>query len=136
MKEYQTAQRKALAQFFRKNQGRKCSMDDLMRELPPEPPISRSAIYRNLDKMVCEGLLEKSWENTERKTVYRYSQSEVCCERIHLRCERCGKVLHMESTSEDAALAALLEKSGFALDESATVLVGVCSGCRERRRDH
>lgn len=130
MKEYQTGQRKALLKFFQQNQGRKFSIDDMIQELPPEPPISRSAIYRNLDKMVHDSLLEKSLESTGRKTLYQYTPCEACCDRVHLRCEKCGKIMHLENKSAESDLAALLEKNGFALDEHATVLIGVCKDCK------
>ena len=62
MKAYQTAQRGALLAFFQANRSRRFTIDDLMRELTGEAVISRSAIYRNLDKMTQDGLLTKTVE--------------------------------------------------------------------------
>ncbi|WP_040658526.1 Fur family transcriptional regulator [Oscillibacter ruminantium] len=130
MKEYQTEQRKTLLRFFQENQEHKFSIDDIIRGLPPEAPISRSAIYRNLNKMVRDDLLKKTIESTGRKSLYQYAPFKTCCDRLHLRCEKCGKIMHLENESAESDLTALLAKNGFVLDEHATVLVGVCKECK------
>lgn len=130
MREYQTARRQLLLAFFQQHRTRKLTIDDLTRELAAEAVISRSAIYRNLDKMTRDGLLTRTLEPTGRKALYQLSVCEQCCERVHLRCEKCGKVMHMENPADELRLATLLEQNGFELDEHATVLVGVCKDCK------
>lgn len=130
MKEYKTDQRKALYGIFSDNKGRKFSIDELIAELSPDCRISRSAVYRNVSRMVSDGMLRKTAAPEGRGTFYQYCPCESCCERIHLRCEKCGKIMHLESESAESALAALLEKNGFKLDGQATELVGICKDCK------
>lgn len=130
MKEYQTLQRRALLAFFQAHRTCCYSIDELMEQLSGEACISRSAVYRNLDKMTREGLLTKALEPSGRKALYRYAPCEAACDRVHLRCEKCGRVMHLQSPTDESDLSALLEKSGFELDEHATVLLGLCKGCK------
>ena len=134
MREYQTQQRRALLELFRDNRERSLSADDVLKELPAELQISRSAVYRNLDKMERDGLVSKTLGGEGRKVLYQYAEGEDCCKRVHLKCEKCGKLLHMENESDEERLSALLEKNGFQLDEHSTVLVGVCKDCKPEEK--
>ncbi len=130
MKQYKTQQREALLSFFMNNPERKLSPDDILCELPAELKISRSAVYRNLDRMASDGLLERSAAAEGRKTLYQYAGRERDCGRVHLRCERCGSVFHMEREADEQKLDVLLKQNGLQLDGRATVILGVCRGCR------
>lgn len=129
MREYKTEQRKVLLSFFTKNSGEAFSADQILSGLEPEAQISRSSIYRNLDKMVQEGLLRKTLSADGRKALYSYADCRQHCDRIHLQCGKCGRVFHMENPSDEARLKSVLGKSGFRLDEHAAVLPGTCKDC-------
>lgn len=129
MKEYQTSQRMAIMSFFEKNPQMRVSSDDVLALLSSEVELSRSAVYRNLNKMVDEKLLEKSVQPNGRKTLYQYAGIEHGCSRVHLRCERCGKTFHMEREDDDKKLDSLLRANGLSLDNSSTVLLGTCKDC-------
>lgn len=131
MREYQTEQRKRLLAFFEENSTQQFTIDEVEERLSADTTISRSAIYRNVSRMVGGGLLKKALTKDGRKTLYQFADCVGCCERIHLQCERCGKVSHMEKEADEAALRGVLLGNGFQLDEHATMLVGVCKACRE-----
>ncbi len=130
MKDYQTEQRKALLTLFQSYPEKQMSMDDILKRLPEGCQISRSAIYRNLDRMAKEGLLEKLALSDSRNSQYRYAGREKDCRRVHLRCEKCGQVFHMEKETDEERLDSLLKQSGFQIDGSATVIFGVCKRCK------
>lgn len=129
MREYKTEQRRLLLSFFSENSGEAFSVEQILSALAPTAQISRSSIYRNLDKMVQEGLLRKTLSNHGRKTLYGYADCRQHCDRIHLQCGKCGRVFHMENASDEARLKSVLGKSGFRLDEHAAVLTGTCKDC-------
>ena len=129
MKEYKTDQRRILLTFFSENSGESFSVDQILSILSADAQISRSAIYRNVDKMVQEGLLRKMLSSDGRKALYQYSACETHCDRIHLQCGKCGKVFHMENASDEERLKSVLGQSGFRLDERAAVLPGTCKNC-------
>ncbi len=125
MKEYMTAVRRTLLDYFEHNCDRRLTIDDMQRELAASG-ISRSAIYRNVDRMVADGLLRRTAEG--RRSAYQYIASEHCCDHIHIQCTRCGVISHIEA-NEERALRAAFADSSFKLDEHKTVLYGVCRKC-------
>ncbi|MEA4964635.1 MAG: Fur family transcriptional regulator [Oscillospiraceae bacterium] len=131
MKEYATKQRMLLLSVFQEHSGEPLSIDGILAQLPPGSQISRSAVYRNVDKLAQEGILRKTLSEGGRKTLYHYIRCEAHCERLHLRCEKCGKVFHLENEADEDTLQSILQKNGFRLDEQATVLSGVCKDCNE-----
>ena len=130
MKEYKTEQRKILLRLFSENAAESFSAEQVM-ALLPAGQVSRSAVYRNLDKMVQEGLLRKTMDADGRKALFQYVDCCRHCARIHLQCEQCGRIFHMENASDEARLRSVLDASGFSLDEQATMLPGTCRDCRQ-----
>ncbi len=129
MKKYATKQRTLLLSVFQEHSGESLSIDGILALLPPGSQVSRSAVYRNVDKLAQEGQLRKTLSKDGRKALYQYINCQAHCRRLHLRCEKCGKVFHLESQADENALRFVLQKSGFRLDEQATVLTGVCKEC-------
>ena len=129
MKAYQTEQRKLLLDFFAAHSGEAFSVDGILAALPASAQVSRSAVYRNMDRMVHDGLLRKTLSADGRRTLYQYADCGEHCARIHLQCEKCGRVFHMEDAEEEARLRDSLGRSGFKLDEHASVLSGTCRDC-------
>lgn len=100
-----------------------------MDALGSEAGISRSAIYRNLDHLIDEGLIRKNKTTDSRKPFYQFINCDEDCERVHLRCEKCGKVFHLESIEDENQVKAILQKNGFLLDDETAMLPGTCKDC-------
>ncbi len=131
MKTYKTGQRKLLLDFFTAHGGEAFSVDGILAALPAEARVSRSAVYRNVDRMAREGLLRKTLAADGSRTLYQAVDCGEKCERIHLQCEKCGRVFHMEDAEAEARLRDALGRSGFKLDEHASLLSGTCRACGE-----
>ena len=132
MRDYQTEQRRLLLDFFAAHGGEAVSVDGILAALPAEARVSRSAVYRNVDRMAREGLLRKTLAADGSRTLYQAVDCGEKCERIHLQCEKCGRVFHMEDAQEEARLRDALDRSGFRLDEHASLLSGTCRDCNGR----
>ena len=54
---------------------------------------------------------------------------------VHGKCEKCGKVVHIERKSVEAAMQSLSgsEGNGFELDCTRTLFYGICGDCRRRK---
>jgi len=52
-----------------------------------------------------------------------------CSEHFHLKCERCGKLMHLECVHMDSLKDHLMAAHGFSVNSSQTVLYGLCSEC-------
>ena len=56
-----------------------------------------------------------------------HAPGEAC---FHLKCEKCGKLLHLHCEELDHIGGHLFEEHGFKLDPLRTVFYGVCEECR------
>ncbi len=126
MKEYLTAVRRSLLDYFEHHCDEQLTIEDMLHDLA-DSGISRSALYRNVDRMVRDGLLRRSTDGS-RRSAYQYVGGEHCCDHIHIQCTRCGRISHIEDDGE-RALKAALANSDFHIDEQRTVLYGICRKC-------
>ncbi len=128
MKEYMTAKRKMLVEYFEAHRDCHLTAEQIASDVQDLGEISKSAVYRNLERMVQEGKLIRSAGKDGRLT-YQYVDAADCCDHIHMQCTRCGKIFHMENPSAEGALKAALKSSDFEIDSRRTVLYGRCGGC-------
>lgn len=129
MKKYETKPRKILRAFLESHPDEHYSVEDIARLLPAEAPISTSSIYRNINDLVDEGLVSRSCAQGSRQLVYRFIGNEQCAQHIHLKCNQCGQLFHVEDDAVNQILASIQEKNGFSVDVKAAVLQGVCKNC-------
>ncbi|MCR4962285.1 MAG: transcriptional repressor [Firmicutes bacterium] len=131
MKKYDTAQRKQLLAFFEAHCHEQFSIDEIVAALSEKEPIERSVVYRNVDRMLREGLLHKSARENSRKFYYQYVGSSQCHKRLHLQCTECGRIFHIENQADEEQIKQVLRNNGLLLDEQKTVLMGPCRRCGE-----
>lgn len=127
---YATEQRAALLSFLRENCDRQFSVEELAEELCGRQDISISSIYRNVNQMVAEGYLAKLSQNNSRRFLYQYIGARVCEEHLHLKCQRCGRLFHMDDKSMESILSVVMKANNFSIDREKTVLYGNCQKCR------
>lgn len=129
MRTYSTAQRELLFAYFEKHPDQQFSVDQLIEAFKESTPsISQSAIYRNVSRMASEGLIQKFASEGSRKAVYQYFPKQECAAHLHLKCESCGRLVHMDEDSL-SALSALTEQLDFMVDSKKTILYGSCKDC-------
>ena len=91
-----------------------------------------ATIYRQLEKLVAEGQMRKYVVDSGSAACFEYIGARQGHARfIHCKCEKCGKVLHVERSEIEEMARLLEERSGFRMDNVQTVLYGVCGECRE-----
>ena len=129
MEKYLTGQRKLLLDFLRSHSDRYFSVDEIVQALCKDHCISKSAVYRNVDMLVREGVLQKSAEKGSRKFVYRYVDNARCVSHLHMKCVQCGSILHMDDEETRIILSAVAKGSSFRIDEKKTMLYGMCVNC-------
>ena len=97
-------------------------------------PIGQSTIYRRLEALVDEGIIKKYVIDTTSPACFEYvgqeghSEDEVC---FHCKCEKCGKLIHLECEELVAINSHLYEEHSFKLDPVRTVFYGLCDKCTE-----
>ena len=62
----------------------------------------------------------------------RYQHSPCTQSHLHIRCVDCGALAHLHCDEVEAFARHLGQHHGFTLDESQTVLYGLCEACRKK----
>ncbi len=125
MPNYQTKQRRRLLDFFSAQPNEAFSAKQITGELED---ISASAVYRNLALLEEQGLVRRSAKAGSREVFFQLAQGD---HRLHLSCERCGRIYPVEGESAVELLQSIVSAQRFAVDPANTVLYGICGECQE-----
>ena len=125
--QYQTEQRSLLLSYFSRQPDRQMDIDDIQQAVSG---ISKSAIYRNLNRMVEEGRVRRFQCEGGRKFLYQFMDAPECHGHFHLTCSSCGAILHMDEDSSKALLRLVGHCADFHLDITRALLPGRCAACK------
>jgi Fe2+ or Zn2+ uptake regulation protein len=94
------------------------------------PGISRTTVYRSLDKLADMGLIRRlhhagASARFDGKT-HRHH---------HLICRVCSKVFDLEDEKLDSTCVSHVNNTGFDVEDFSVHLIGTCSDCRRTARD-
>lgn len=136
---YNTRQQNIILDTFQANPD-KCYTAGELLQLLAGTGIGEATIYRSLQKLVIAGAIKKfapapghSQEDSRRsKASYQYAAGqEKCNDHFHLKCLRCGNVIHMDCGFMGEINRYIAEEHHFTVDNSQTTLYGLCSSCAE-----
>jgi Fur family ferric uptake transcriptional regulator len=90
-----------------------------------------------VDRLVEEGAVNKYMVDSVTGACYEF-KGEHGGESgyVHCKCEKCGKLVHLERKRIEAAMQSLSGSGvdgGFELDCARTLFYGICRDCRGRR---
>ena len=97
-------------------------------------PIGTATVYRCLERMVEEGRMRKYFIEAGSPACFEFVPdrsdcgADVC---FHLKCEKCGRLIHMQCEELAGIQAHLLTEHHFQLNPLRTVLYGICADCAE-----
>ncbi len=130
---YTTASRKKILEYLMQNSDRAVSANKIwmyLRECDSE--VNITTIYRYLDKLAKEGTVMKYVAEKGGQAVYQYVElGHHCEEHLHLKCVRCGKIIHLDCAFMDEICMHILSDHGFTLQCRNSILYGVCAQCSE-----
>ena len=130
---YKTKQRDILLDYLKKAHGLHITAGDVCdycRSL--ETPIGQSTVYRQLESLVDEGILNKYIIDANTPACFEYvGEDEHCGAEVcyHCKCVKCGKLIHLHCEELETIQAHLLEGHGFRMDPLRTVFYGLCQEC-------
>lgn len=128
---YATASRKRILEFLKSNSNRTVTATDIdvfLRELDSE--VNITTIYRYLDKLAKEGTVIKYAAKDGGKAVYQYvEQGNRCEEHLHLKCVKCGRIIHLDCAFMDEIFRHVEKDHGFVLQCKNSILYGTCREC-------
>lgn len=132
---YKTKQYDELLTYVRSMPGKHFTVNDIHNHMKEQgKAIGATTLYRHLDRMVDEGLVSKYTVDPRTPACYEYigndhiTGEEAC---YHMKCELCGKLIHLHCGMIPELGEHLLSHHGFRIDPLRTVIYGICEDCRE-----
>lgn len=130
---YKTKQRNQLMEFIKTTSGKHFTVEDIKKYCAENNiSIATATIYRYLEKMLGEHILNKYVIDEQSAACFEYvenKEAEVEKEHFHLKCEVCGKLIHLDCAELNLIKNHLLKEHGFLLDSFRTVFYGCCKNC-------
>ena len=130
---YKTKQRERLIHYFEQKPGVHITAGEICEFFSKqEEPIGQSTVYRQLERLVDEGILNKYTIDGTSSACFEYvgeihhDEKEIC---FHCKCEKCGKLIHMHCEEFLAIQEHLWGHHRFTLDPMRTVFYGLCEEC-------
>ncbi|MDR0377124.1 MAG: transcriptional repressor [Spirochaetaceae bacterium] len=92
--------------------------------------IGQTTIYRHLERLTAQGKLRKDILHEDKSACYQYIHDEKKCrEHIHLKCEICGALIHLDCELLTEIEEHFLSSHDFHLNMLKTVFYGTCKKC-------
>ncbi|MDY4610436.1 MAG: transcriptional repressor [Sphaerochaetaceae bacterium] len=131
--QYRTKQRDKLLSYLRSMHGSHVTVNDISDHFQGQGvAIGVTTIYRQLERMVEEGLVNRYFLDKTSGACFEYIDKQENCQKpicFHCKCEACGKLIHLKCGELEQIQAHLLMQHGFELDPAKTVFYGVCEQC-------
>lgn len=127
MKRYLTEPRAKIAEYLADNSDELFTAAQIARALETNG-ISRSSVYRNLASMEALGQVVRA-AGSSGEILYRFCGAE-CSRSLHLQCECCGKIVHLDRDETQAIGDIVASEGDFRMDTAKTVIYGRCMQCR------
>ena len=132
---YKTRQRELLIEHLKSLPGTHFTAADICDHFRAENlSIGQSTVYRQLEQLVGEGLINKYIIDANSPACFEYIGAEVhhdgepC---FHCKCEKCGKLIHLHCDELEMIRSHLYQEHQFTLDPLRTVFYGICEACAD-----
>ncbi len=134
MNSYKTNQKQILTDFLHKNPDREFTVSAIAAALECEDKkIGVATIYRHLNRLESQGKVRNFTDEKTKKSCWQYVNGSADCVRhYHIKCEECGKIVHLDCDFFSKIDAHILEDHGFCIDRSRTVFYGTCRNCSQK----
>lgn len=129
---YRTKQRDEILRFFEENK-EKCFS---AREVCSFVKAGEATVFRTISKLTTDGKLKRFKGDSSRgeSAYYRYNSCRDNDGHIHLMCEECGELIHMDCDFIKEVLSHFSTHHKFAVDCEKTVIYGICDSCRAEEK--
>ena len=129
---YRTRAQEELLTFLKTAPGRHHTAAEIKEHFSEmDKPIGVATIYRQLERFVDEGKIQKYILGPGESACYAYVEDQQCATHFHCKCEVCGKLIHLNCDELKEIQSHLLKEYRFSLDSGKTVFYGICDQCRK-----
>ena len=129
---YKTKQQDLLFSYLKEMQGKHFTAEDVRAHFEAKKiSIGIATIYRQLEKLVAEGKIQKYFIDDHSAACFEYAGEECDAseQHFHLKCELCGRLIHLECEELEELGGHLKAEHGFVINPLRTVFYGVCTDC-------
>ena len=128
---YNTKQREAILSYIVSLDGSHVTAANILEYLASKGiSISRPTVYRHLDRLTQNGKIRRYTTDGISAACYQYVDNEADCHaHVHLKCEDCGKLMHLECDKLNEIQKHLSNRHDFRVNSLKTVLYGQCDNC-------
>lgn len=130
-KGYKTKNKTEIMNYLLSHSEKRVSAADIIKHLKENGnEVNPTTIYRNLDKMTESGEILKYKTADAGCALYQCVKNHYNCRNhLHLQCEGCGRIIHLECGFMDTISQHLMADHGFSLKCNGSVLLGTCRDC-------
>lgn len=131
---YKTKQKSAVLQSVKNMGDKHFTIDNLCDILSKSGDVvGRTTVYRCVEKLSADGILRKFVMPQGESACYQYvGEHNRCNEHFHLKCEKCGNLIHIDCDEMNGLAEHIKIHHGFSLNPLKTVIYGVCEECASK----
>ena len=122
---YKTKQKDLILEVI-KNENQEFTIKDIYEKLNNK--VGLTTIYRLVDKLVEESILSKTI-NKENITYYQYLGQCEHENHFYLKCDMCGKLIHIDCDCINELSNHILEHHKFQTNKEKIIINGRCNSC-------
>lgn len=133
---YKTKQKAEITAYLMSMSGEHVTVNDICQHFTDMgKSIGVTTVYRQLDKLVEEGLVNKYTVDSKSSACYEYVETDknmhghIQC--YHCKCDRCGKLIHLHCGEVEELMEHIDKNHQFMINPRRTVFYGLCDECRE-----
>ena len=134
---YNTRTRQLILDYLINNRQHAVSASNILEHLEAQGASPNpTTVYRYLDKLAKDGTVIKYVAEKGCQAAYQYVEPGRGCEQhLHLKCVKCGKIIHLECHFMEEISHHIEESHGFTLQCKNSILYGVCKECKGSGED-
>jgi Fur family ferric uptake transcriptional regulator len=128
---YNTQQRKLILDYMASLGDDHVTVHQMLRHFEErDAAVGQTTIYRHLEKLADEGKIRKYILKDGESACYQYiNEDKTCRGHFHLKCEKCGALIHLDCDLLDEIQRHLLAEHDFQINMLKTVFYGKCKKC-------
>ena len=126
---YSTGKKELIIELLSQNSDRSYTIEEISDTVTFDGK-GKSTVYRLISELVQDGILRRLSDGRTRHCTYQYVGGEHCHKHMHLKCNGCGKLIHLDEGTTRAFEKKILTLGGFCIEEG-SFLYGKCKECKE-----
>jgi len=128
---YNTRRKEEIFNFFLLHKEKSLSLKEVCEALAKDGE-GESSVYRIVASLCKTGVIRKISDPKSRHCKYQFVGGGGCTNHLHLKCNSCGKLIHLDCEKSRELKESILALGGFKLD-GASFLFGECLSCSQAR---